>query len=217
MVTREKREPGRLRGPGTAIFGLILATFGLPGCDARSTAHASPARAEESEVVPVSSLKLTSPAFSASGPMPAKHTCEGLGLSPPLSWSNAPDGTKTFALVLDDPDAPDPQAPRKTFVHWVLADIPATENTLREGASPSGLPPGTRVGRNDFGNLAYGAPCPPVGRHRYFHKLYALDTVLELTSFTKADLEKAMKGHVLGEADLIGTYQKGQSSSPPRH
>jgi Raf kinase inhibitor-like YbhB/YbcL family protein len=111
---------------------------------------------------------------------------------------------------MDDPDAPDPAAPQRTFVHWVLADIPATATDLKEGASPSGLPTGTRVGKNDWGKAAYGGPCPPVGRHRYFHKLYAVDVVLELTSFTKADLEKAMQGHILGKAELIGTYQKGR-------
>jgi Raf kinase inhibitor-like YbhB/YbcL family protein len=142
--------------------------------------------------------------------MPAKYTCEGLNLSPPLAWSDLPSGTKTLALVVDDPDAPDPAAPQRTWVHWVLADIPASATDLNEGASPSGLPPSTRVGKNDWGKPAYGGPCPPVGRHRYFFKLYALDGVLELTSFTKADLEKAMQNHVLGKAELIGTYQKGQ-------
>ena len=141
--------------------------------------------------------------------MPAKYTCAGLGLSPPLGWSHAPDGTKSFALIVDDPDAPDPKAPQRTWVHWVLADIPEGETSLREGASPSALPPGTRVGKNDWGKPAYGSPCPPTGRHRYVHKLYALDTVLELTSFTKPDLEKAMQNHILGKAELIGTFQKG--------
>jgi Raf kinase inhibitor-like YbhB/YbcL family protein len=154
-------------------------------------------------------LTLDSAAFAANASIPAKHTCEGDDASPPLAWSGAPAGTKTFALIVDDPDAPDPAAPKMTWVHWVLHDIPASAASLAEGIDPGELPAGTREGVNDWGRTGYGGPCPPIGRHRYFHKLYALDTVLgDLGRPKKAALEKAMQGHVLAEAVLIGTYQK---------
>ncbi|HVU04978.1 MAG TPA: YbhB/YbcL family Raf kinase inhibitor-like protein [Polyangiaceae bacterium] len=156
----------------------------------------------------MSSLKLTSTAFAHQEAIPPKYTCEGADTSPPLAWSGAPAGTQSFALVVDDPDAPDPKAPKRTWVHWVLADIPPSVNALGEGAAASGLPAGTVVGKNDWGKATYGGPCPPIGRHRYFHKLYALDRALGLANPTKADLERAMKGHVLGEAVLVGTYEK---------
>ena len=152
-------------------------------------------------------LKLTSTGFAEGGAIPEQHTCEGDDLSPHLAWTGAPAGTKSFALIVDDPDAPDPAAPRMTWVHWVLYNLPADGTGLPEGARP--LPPGTREGRNDWKRTGYGGPCPPVGRHRYFHKLYALDTLLgDLKYPKKAQLEKAMKGHVLAEAVLMGTYQK---------
>ena len=155
------------------------------------------------------SLAITSKAFTHEGPIPAKYTCEGDDRSPPLAWSGAPPGTKSFALVVDDPDAPDPAAPRMTWVHWVLHDIPATATGLPEDVDPDALPAGTREGVNDWGRTGYGGPCPPIGRHRYFHKLYALDTVLpDLGQPTKARVEAAMKGHVIGHAELVGTYQK---------
>jgi Raf kinase inhibitor-like YbhB/YbcL family protein len=157
----------------------------------------------------MSSLKLTSPAFAPMGAIPAKYTCEGGDTSPPLSWSGVPSGTKSFALILDDPDAPDPAAPKRTYVHWVLLDIPASVTELAEGAAATGLPPGTATGKNDWGKTTYGGPCPPIGRHRYFHKLYALDVTLGLSNPTKADLLAAMNGHILGESEIIGTYQKG--------
>jgi len=110
---------------------------------------------------------------------------------------------------VDDPDAPDPAAPQRTWVHWVLYDIPPDAGGLPQGVAPGVLPPGTREGLNDWGRTGYGGPCPPIGRHRYFHKLYALDTVLEgLAQPTKAQVEATMKGHVLDQAELIGTYQK---------
>jgi Raf kinase inhibitor-like YbhB/YbcL family protein len=157
------------------------------------------------------SLTLTSAAFAANASIPAKHTCEGDDRSPPLAWSGAPAGTKSFALIVDDPDAPDPAAPKMTWVHWVLHDIPAAATGLAEAIDPGALPPGTREGVNDWGRTGYGGPCPPIGRHRYFHKLYALDTVLgDLGRPRKAALEKAMQGHILAEAVLVGTYQKGR-------
>jgi hypothetical protein len=131
-------------------------------------------------------------------------------VSPPLSWSGAPQGTKSFALIVDDPDAPDPKAPKMTYVHWVVHNIPAGTASLPEGATRSGLPAGAVQGLNDWKRVGYGGPCPPIGRHRYFHKLYALDTDLPgLERPTKQQLLDAMKGHVLAEAQLVGTYQKG--------
>lgn len=155
-------------------------------------------------------LGLTSPAFPHQGDIPRRHTCEGADMSPPLSWSDAPTGTKSLALIVDDPDAPDPKAPRMTWVHWVLYNLPAEARALPEGVRRDALPPGTREGRNDWKRTGYGGPCPPIGRHRYFHKLYALDTVLpDLGAPTKSDLERAMEGHVLARAELVGTYKKG--------
>lgn len=154
------------------------------------------------------SLHLTSSSFKAGGDMPRVHTCQGKDVAPALAWSGAPEGTRSFALVVDDPDAPDPKAPRMTWVHWVLYDIPAGAASLAEGAKS--LPEGTREGLNDWKQTGYRGPCPPVGRHRYFFKLYALDTTLpRLGTPTKAELEKAMEGHVLGKTELVGTYQKG--------
>jgi Raf kinase inhibitor-like YbhB/YbcL family protein len=155
-------------------------------------------------------MQLKSPAFVSGGGIPARYTCEGDDISPPLSWSGAPESTRAFALVVDDPDAPDPKAPRMTWVHWVVYNIPAAAASLAEGASGR-LPPGTRQGRNDWARAGYGGPCPPVGRHRYFHKLYALDAELpDLREPTKAQLEAAMEGHVLAKAELVGTYQKAR-------
>ena len=155
------------------------------------------------------SIRITSTAFQAGGSIPSKYTCEDRDLSPPLAWSGAPPGTKTFALIVDDPDAPDPAKPRRVYVHWVLYNIPATTIALPENASKKGLPKGAVQGKNDWGKAEYGGPCPPIGRHRYFFKLYALDTELTgLSSPTKGDLERAMNGHVLESGELIGTYQK---------
>jgi Raf kinase inhibitor-like YbhB/YbcL family protein len=156
----------------------------------------------------MATLTLSSSAFTDGGAIPVQYTCEGQDTAPPLAWSGLPAGTKSLALVVDDPDAPDPKAPKRTYVHWVLYDIPPTAPGLPEGGA---LPPGTREGRNDWDRTGYGGPCPPIGRHRYFHKLYALDTVLgDLGQPTKAELEKAMHGHVLAQAQVIGTYEKGQ-------
>ena len=153
------------------------------------------------------SLVLTSSSFAANGEIPVRHTCQGKDVSPPLSWSGAPDGTRSFALIVDDPDAPDPRAPRMTWVHWVLYNVPAETSELPEDVTD--LPPGTLQGLNDWKRPGYGGPCPPIGRHRYFHKLYALDTELpDLGRPTKARVEAAMEGHVLASAELVGTYEK---------
>ena len=153
---------------------------------------------------------LTSPAFANNGAIPKQYTCEGADISPPLGWWGAPQGTKNFALIIDDPDAPDPHAPKMTWVHWVVYNIPADAHGFPAGAAKSGLPTGAKQGLNDWKRAGYGGPCPPIGRHRYFHKLCALDTVLpDLEHATKAQLLDAMKGHVIAEAQLVGTYQKG--------
>lgn len=154
-------------------------------------------------------LVLTSSAFTHQGSIPQQYTCQGRDISPHLSWSGAPEGTKGFVLIMDDPDAPDPAAPKRTWVHWVLYAIPADASSLGEGVTSAKLPAGTREGTNDWNRTGYGGPCPPVGRHRYFHKLYALDVELaDLGPARKAEVEKAMEGHVLAKTELIGTYQK---------
>ena len=152
-------------------------------------------------------LSITSKAFSHNGEIPTQYTCEGADIAPPLSFAGIPKTAKTVALIMDDPDAPDPKAPKMTWVHWVLAGIPASATELPEGGKP--LPGGTREGRSSWNRTGYGGPCPPIGRHRYFFKLYALDSDLaDLKSFNKDQLLAAMKGHILAEAELIGTYQK---------
>ena len=152
---------------------------------------------------------LTSSAFAHHGEIPRRHTCQDEDVSVPLSWSGVPDGTKSLALIVDDPDAPDPKAPRMTWVHWVLYNIPPTATGIKEAVKHEELPAGTREGLNDWKRTGYGGPCPPTGRHRYFHKLYALDTVLpDLEHPNKAALEQAMRGHILAHVELIGTYQK---------
>jgi len=154
-------------------------------------------------------LRLTSPAFPDGGEIPAQHTCDGDDVSPPLVWTGAPADTKSYVLIVDDPDAPDPRAPRMVWVHWVVYNLPANTGNLDEGVRR--LPHGAMIGINDFRNTAYGGPCPPVGRHRYFFKLYALDSELpDLGKPTKAKVEKSMAGHVLAEAQLMGTYQRGR-------
>lgn len=151
-------------------------------------------------------LSLTSSAFTNGGKIPRKYTCEGEDTSPPLAWSATPQGTKSLALIVDDPDAPDPAKPQRVYVHWVVYNIPPGSSGIDEGGSG---PAGSVTGSNDFGNQKWGGPCPPIGRHRYFFKLYALDTTLNLSSAKKADVENAMKGHILAQTELMGTYQKG--------
>jgi Raf kinase inhibitor-like YbhB/YbcL family protein len=150
-----------------------------------------------------------SDAIGSNAAIRSNYTCDGQDVSPPLRWSDAPAGTKSFALIVDDPDAPDPAAPKMTWVHWVLYNIPASSGGLPEAVASAALPQGTLEGLNDWKQTGYRGPCPPVGRHRYFHKLFALDVVMpNLKRPTKAQLEKAMQGHVLATAELIGTYQK---------
>ena len=154
---------------------------------------------------PGGTMKLSSSAFAASGAIPSAHTCEGQDVSPALEFSGAPQGAKSLALVVHDPDAPDPKAPKTDWVHWVLYDLAPDTRALAEGSAPKGA----REGLNDWKQPGWRGPCPPIGRHRYFFKLYALDAMLgDLKQPTKAALEKAMKGHVLAHAELVGTYQK---------
>jgi Raf kinase inhibitor-like YbhB/YbcL family protein len=162
------------------------------------------------QVAAVMPLSITSPAFPPNGPIPATCTCDGANTPPPLAWSGTPQGTRSFALIVDDPDAPDPKAPKMTYVHWVLYDIPATASGLPDGGA---LPAGAKAGLNDKKQRGYTGPCPPIGRHRYFFKLYALDAMLpDLGTPTKDALERAMRGHVLAHAELIGTYVRPPSA-----
>jgi Raf kinase inhibitor-like YbhB/YbcL family protein len=155
------------------------------------------------------SLTLTSPAFQHNGEIPSRFTCDDADLSPPLSWSGLPPGTNSLVLIVDDPDAPDPAAPKMTWVHWVLYNIPPKIQGLPEGLGKQNLPKGAREGINDFKRTGYGGPCPPVGKHRYFHKLYALNVVLpSLDRPTRRDVEAAMEGHVLEQVELLGRYQR---------
>ena len=154
-------------------------------------------------------MKLTSTAFSHNAEIPRLYTCDGKDVSPPLAWSGVPAGAKSLVMIVDDPDVPDPAAPKMTWVHWVLYDMPPSATGLAQGTAQRELPVGTREGLNDWKRTGYGGPCPPIGPHRYFHKLYALDVVLaDLRKPTKAALEKAMRGHVLAQTELIGTYQR---------
>jgi Raf kinase inhibitor-like YbhB/YbcL family protein len=154
-------------------------------------------------------MKLTSTAFTAGGAIPAAHTCVGTDTSPPLAWSDVPANARSLALIVDDPDAPDPAAPKRTWVHWVLHNLSPTSASLSEGAGNRAPEPPAQSDLNDWAQPGYRGPCPPIGRHRYFFKLYALDTELTLPdSTTKASLEKAMEGHVLSKAELLGTFQK---------
>jgi Raf kinase inhibitor-like YbhB/YbcL family protein len=154
-------------------------------------------------------FEITSAAFRHMGSIPSEYTCEGRNISPPLSWQSLPDGTKSLVLIVDDPDAPDPGAPRMTWIHWVLYNMPPDTRGIAEGIATPSLPVGTLEGLNSLNRAGYSGPCPPVGKHRYFHKLYALDTMLPLLSLpTKAAIENAMKSHIIGEAVLIGTYAK---------
>ncbi len=156
-------------------------------------------------------MKIVSPKFEPNGAIPSAYSCEGADRSPPLRFEGIPAGTKSLALVVDDPDAPDPAAPKTSWVHWLVYDLPPDSTGLSEGAGDGKLPAGAKAGTNDWKKAAWGGPCPPVGRHRYLFKLYALDRRLEgLGQPTKAELERAMEGHVLAKAELVGTYQKGR-------
>lgn len=151
-------------------------------------------------------LKITSAAFGEGQTIPEQHTGDGADISPPLAWSDPPNGTQSFALICDDPDAP-----ARIWVHWVLFNLPGSLRSLKEGVpARETLEDGSRQGQNDFGKLGYGGPAPPRGKpHRYEFKLYALDTMLNLPARAKKDdVLKAMKGHILEEGRLMGKYQR---------
>ena len=154
-------------------------------------------------------LTLRSPAFVDGSPIPARHGCDGDDVSPALAWSGAPDGTASFALVVQDPDAPDPAKPERIFTHWVLYDLPVASGGLPENVAPDTLPAGSRAGHNDWKRGTWGGPCPPVGRHRYCFKLFALDTQLgDIGTPTRQELERALDGHIIETAELMGTYER---------
>jgi Raf kinase inhibitor-like YbhB/YbcL family protein len=155
------------------------------------------------------SLNIASPSFMPGQEIPLRHTCDGLNISPELVWTGLPAGTKSLVLIVDDPDAPDPSAPKMTWVHWLLYNIPANVTGLAEGVSEKKMPAGIMQGMNDWHRSSYGGPCPPVGKHRYYFKLFALNTELpDLKKPSKSVLERAMHGHALEQASLIGLYQR---------
>ncbi len=157
------------------------------------------------------SLAICSNSFRHNHTIPASHTCDGNDLSPHLAWSGLPRETKSLVLIVDDPDAPDPAAPKMTWVHWLLYNIPATTSSLQEGIQEQDLPQGILHGLNDWKRTGYGGPCPPIGCHRYFFKLYALDTLLpDLGTPDKPALEQAMQDHILAKAELVGTYERSR-------
>jgi len=191
--------------PATALGRALVVSLLVAVLPPRATA-AQPAAEKGGNAMTVT---ITSSSFGDHGEIPRECTCQGGDVSPPLAWAGIPTTAKSLVLIVDDPDAPDPRAPAMTWVHWVLYNIPATATAIARGGSVGGLPEGTREGLNSWKRTGYGGPCPPIGRHRYFHKLYALDTLLpDLGEPTAAALQKAMQGRVVGEAQLIGTYQK---------
>jgi len=158
-------------------------------------------------------FQIASPSFEHNARIPSKFTCEGQDISRELRWSGVPEGTLSLALIVEDPDAPDPAAPKRVFVHWVLYNLPASSTGLAESLASDRLPYGTKAGQNGWQREGYGGPCPPIGRHRYFFKLYALDIELpDLGDVDKLRLLEAMEGHVIEQAEMIGTYQKGDGA-----
>ncbi len=189
--------------------GIIALLFFLAGVTmgcGRSSSPISEAPTLAEQEDQALTFQLTSPAFAPGGPIPRKYTCDGEDISPPLQWRDPPQGTQSFALIADDPDAP-----RGTWIHWVLYNVPANARSLSEAVPPDAeLPDGSRHGQNSWKRLGYGGPCPPGGTHRYFFKLYALDTMLDLPAgATKKQLLKAMEGHILAQAEVMGTYTRG--------
>jgi Raf kinase inhibitor-like YbhB/YbcL family protein len=189
---------------------LLAITWSLPTI-AAGTAGQDKTTPSAKAVIGTSPLTITSGAFQPQGDIPTVYTCQGKDLSPPLSWKGVPNNAQSLVLIVDDPDAPDPLAPKMIWVHWVLYNIPAMASGLPEGVVDEKLPPMTLLGKNDWKKTGYKGPCPPTGRHRYFHKVYALDVVLpDLNMPIKAQLEQAMKGHIVGQGELIGTYEKAK-------
>ena len=182
--------------PYSAMRGLLAALALLLA--------AGPGQTEET------AMKLRSPAFADGGAIPRRYTCEGADISPPLAWAGVPEGARSLALIVEDPDAPDPRAPRMVWTHWVVHDLPAEDGGLAEGASGRAMPQGAVEGYNDWKRTGWGGPCPPIGRHRYIFTLHALDTALPRQPMTRDALRAAMKGHVLSKATLTGLYEKGR-------
>lgn len=157
-------------------------------------------------------FKLSSPAFDDGGDIPILHTCDGENISPPLTWTGVPEGAKTLALIIEDPDAPDPAAPQRVFTHWLLYNISPQVGEIAAGASTGKLPAGAQEGLNDWNKPGFGGPCPPIGKHRYFHRLYALDISLDgIDTPAKTELKHAMDGHIVAVAELVGMYQRPAS------
>jgi Raf kinase inhibitor-like YbhB/YbcL family protein len=156
------------------------------------------------------SLVLESDAFADGESIPTEYTCEGADVSPDLHWGGVPEGTESLVLIVDDPDAPDPAAPRMVWDHWILYNIAPTSGGLPKAVAAELLPPGCGQGINSWGRTGYGGPCPPIGRHRYFHRLYALDCRLpgDIGTPTKDALLLAMDEHILAHTELVGTYEK---------
>jgi Raf kinase inhibitor-like YbhB/YbcL family protein len=180
---------------------LVSLTTTLPTSDAKG--------------VPSMTLSLTSPAFAEGGEIPTRYTCEGQDVSPPLAWSEPPSGAKSLALIVDDPDAPDPKAPKMTWAHWVLYNLPPTAGQLPEAVERRALPTGTREGVNDWKRTGYGGPCPPIGRHRYFHKLFALEMSFPTSAAQpRRSSKRRCKGTFLAQAELDGTYEGTEQSRP---
>lgn len=154
-------------------------------------------------------LSLSSTAFEAGGAIPPQYTCDARNISPPLSFGGVPAAAKSLALIVEDPDAPDPAAPQRVWGHWVLYNLPADTTGLPQGIKLDEYPAGTLHGANDWKKPGYGGPCPPIGRHRYFFRLYALDCVLpDLHQPDKVQLAQALNGHVIEQAELVGLYQR---------
>ncbi len=184
-------------------IAVVLSVALAAGCAGKPSAQVTPAATKGPFV---EGFRLTSPAFEQGGGIPARYTCAGENVSPPLEWGEVPEGAKSLALICDDPDAP-----RGTFVHWVIFNIPPSAKGLAEGIPKEPeLSDGSIQGRNDFGEIGYGGPCPPPGpAHRYFFKLYALDTKLDLPpGATKAQVLQAMQGHVLAQTELMGRFAR---------
>lgn len=203
------RAPKEALGALACLLAVAAIAAQSPGHDSPPVAAGAPEDSASRDEAPPFTLR--SSAFAPGAPIPARYTCDGKDTSPPLEWGGVPHGAKSLALVVDDPDAPDPTAPKVRWVHWLLYNVPPAAGGLREGIAPDSLPSGTRQGRNDWRRTGYGGPCPPVGRHRYVHTLYALDVVLpNLKEPGRDALFAAMKGHVIARAELVGTYERGK-------
>jgi len=183
----------------------ILISFLALNCGNAKDQNRLRSKKEENTMASSNKFSITSTAFKEGEPIPQKYTCDEQDVSPSLEWLSPPSNAKSFALIADDPDAP-----MGTWVHWVIFNIPPSTTGLSENVPPKqSLPNGALQGKNDFGNYGYGGPCPPGGTHRYYFKLYALDTTLKLSSgSTKADLLKAMEGHIVAQAQLMGRYSR---------